>query len=220
MAAREIGTEPAGDDRGELVARWSTLHHDIDPDRMPLLAGWLRLMWAGGRVLARAGVPPTAVTATGVGFATGSAVLAARHPVPAGLGVLAAAVCDGLDGATAVVGGRATRSGAVADAVADRVCDGAFALVLWRRGAAPQAAATAAGLAWGVDTLRRVRRVPARVTVAERPTFTVCAILACVSAPFTNGRWPGQLSAAVWIGAGAVGISQLLRTPVPPRAAA
>ena len=127
--------------------------------------------------------------------------------------MVAAALCDGLDGATAVVGGRATRLGARADAVADRLCDGAFAAVLWRRGAPGWAAASAAGAAWGVDTLRRVRRVPDRVTVAERPTFTICAALACASAGFTHGRWPARLSAAVWIGAGAIGVGQLLRTP-------
>ena len=205
---------PAGD-RAELARRWSTLHHDIDPDTMPLLAGWLRLMWAGGRVLAGAGVPPTAVTASGVACAGAAIRLAAERPGLATAAVVAAALCDGLDGATAVVGGRATRMGAVADAVADRVCDGAFAAVLWRRGAPAWLAASAAGAAWGVDTLRRVRRVPDTVTVAERPTFTICAALACASATFTRGRWPARLSAAVWIGAGAVGVGQLVRTPTP-----
>lgn len=202
-----------------LAERWSQLHHGIDPYSMPLLARWLRLMWRGGRLLDRFGVPPTAVTVTGVGVALGSVALAADRPLAAGAGVVGAALCDGLDGATAVVGQRVTRSGAVADAIADRICDGAFALVLWRRGAPASLAATAAGFAWGVDTLRRVRRIPARVTAAERPTFTVCAALACVSAPFTRGRWPAMLSAGVWIGAGAVGMGQLMSTPVPSRGA-
>lgn len=203
---------PAGE-RTELARRWSALHHDIDPYSMPLLAGWLRLMWAGGRVLSGAGVPPTAVTVAGVACAGASVGLAGERPAIATAAVVAAALCDGLDGATAVVGGRATRSGALADAVADRVCDGAFAAVLWRRGAPGWLAASAAAFAWGVDSVRRVRRVPDKVTVAERPTFTICAALACASAPFTRGRWPARLSAAVWIGAGVIGVGQLLRTP-------
>lgn len=199
--------------RSELAGRWSALHHGIDPHGLPLLAGWLRIMWAGGRVLARAGVPPTAVTLAGVGCAAGGVALAGPRPVGAVAAVVGAAVCDGLDGATAVVADRATATGARADAVADRVCDAAFAAVLWRRGAPPAAALAAGALAWGVDTLRRVRQVPARVTVAERPTFTICAALACASAPLTRGRWPARLCAAVWIGAGVAGVGQLLGTP-------
>jgi phosphatidylglycerophosphate synthase len=209
-----IERTPAAD-RAELTRRWSALHHDIDPASMPLLGRWLRCMWAGGRLLARAGVPPTAVTMTGVACAAGAVALSGTRPAAAGGAVVVTALCDGLDGATAVAGGRATRSGAVADAIADRMCDGAFAAVLWRRGVPGWAAATAAAFAWGVDTLRRVRRVPAKVTVAERPTFTICAALACASASFARGRWPARLSAAVWIVAGAVGTAQLLRTPTP-----
>lgn len=178
-----------------------------------MLLGWLRLMWAGGRVLGRAGVPPTLVTAGGVTLAAGAVRMAAERPGAAALAVVGAAVCDGLDGATAVATNAPTRAGAVADAVADRLCDAAFAAVLWRRGATGRAAGAAAGLAWGVDTVRRLRGVPARVTVAERPTFTICAALACASAAFTSGRWAPRLCTAVWIGAGVVGLEQLRRTP-------
>lgn len=210
-------TDPAGraslTDDALLPARWSALHHDIDLTRIPLLSGWLRVMWAGGRLLARAHVPPTVVTACGVASATAAVTLAGTSPGVAGIGVLGAAVCDGLDGAVAVVADRATRSGALADAVADRYCDVAFAVVVARCGAPRWMAATAASLAVGVDTLRRVRRVPAKVTVAERPTFTICALLACGSASVLRSRWPVRLCAAVWIGAGVVGVGQLLGTP-------
>ncbi|MBM9468893.1 CDP-alcohol phosphatidyltransferase family protein [Nakamurella leprariae] len=199
------------DPAGDLGQRWSSLHHGIDPTAVPLVRRWLGLMWAGGRVLSRAGIPPTAVTAAGVALAGGAVALARDRPGPAAVAVIGAALCDGLDGATAVVGDRATRSGALADAVADRLCDGAFAAVLWRRGAPSRAAATAAGLAWGVDTLRRVRHVPDRITVAERPTFAICAAATCAAAATTRARWPAGLSAGVWIAAGIVGIGQVLR---------
>ncbi|MBE7188107.1 CDP-alcohol phosphatidyltransferase family protein [Jatrophihabitans endophyticus] len=195
--------------RAELERRWSALHHDIDPDAVPLLGPWLRLVWAGGWALDRAGVPPNAVTVAGVAAAAGAVALAGAHPAAAGAAVVAAALCDGLDGATAVVGDRATRSGAVLDAVADRLGDGAFAAVLWRRGAPPRLAAAAAGTAWAVDGLRRARRTPDRITAAERPTFTICALAACAAGSFTRRRWPATVSAAVWLGAGAVAFVQL-----------
>lgn len=193
-----------------LASRWSALHHGIDSAGVPLLRRWLRLMWAGARVVARTGVPPTAITVTGVLIA-GAAVAAAR-PAPAVAAplVLLAVLCDGLDGAVAVVADRATRSGRIADAIADRLCDLAFAAVLWRCGAPGWSAVLAGVLAVGVDTLRRVRRVPATITVAERPTFTVCAILACVSAAATSAHWPAANCAAVWIVACCVGVVQLL----------
>jgi phosphatidylglycerophosphate synthase len=213
--AADVPGQSGGPDRDELTARWSALHHDIDPARMPMVARWLRMMWAGGRVLDRAGIAPTAITAAGVLLAGAAVVVANDRPRVAGVAVIGAALCDGLDGATAIVSGRATRSGAWADAVADRVCDGAFAAVLWRRGAPARTALTAAGLAWGVDILRRVRRMPDRVTVAERPTFTICAAVACASSVVMDGERAARISAAVWIAAGTVGVAQLLSTPPP-----
>jgi CDP-diacylglycerol--glycerol-3-phosphate 3-phosphatidyltransferase len=189
--------------------RWSALHHDIDPARVPLLLPWLRLMWSLARPLRR--VPPTYITALGVLAALGAVLLA--RPVPAGAAVVVvfAAVCDGLDGAVAVVADRASRRGAVADAVADRISDAAFAAVLWRCGAPWWAALGCAGLALGVDGLRRVRSVPQRITVGERPTWTICAALATVSAAVTSAEWPVLVCAAVWATAGVVAVGQIAR---------
>jgi CDP-diacylglycerol--glycerol-3-phosphate 3-phosphatidyltransferase len=194
---------------GSPAQRWSALHHGIDPGRVPLLAPWLRLMWALARPLRR--VPPTALTGLGVALAVGAAVLAADRPAIALVAVLSAAVCDSLDGAVAVVADRATRSGAVADAVADRISDLAFAAVLWRCGA-PVAVAVAAGaLALAVDGLRRLRRVPDRITVGERPSWTICAVLACASAAVTSAQWPVLVCAGVWLVLGVVAVAQVLR---------
>ena len=201
------------DDADGPAARWSALHHGIDPREVPLVGGWLRGMWRLARPLAEAGVPPTAVTVTGVVLAGGAVVCAPKHPGLAAVVVTAAALCDGLDGAVAVVGGRATESGRRADAVADRLCDVAFAAVLGRLDAPRWSAVSAAGLAVGVDTLRRVRRTPDRITVAERPTFAVCAVLAGLATALGRPRRAATLSAGVWIAAGVVGVGQLLRTP-------
>jgi hypothetical protein len=87
----------------------------------------------------------------------------------------------------------------------------AFALVLWRCGAPWWAAAGCAVVALGVDGLRRVRRMPARITVAERPTWTVCTVLACGSSAVTAAGWPVDVCAAVWFSAALVGLGQLMR---------
>jgi len=136
--------------------------------------------------------------------------------------VPAAAVCDGLDGAVAVVADRAGAAGARADALADRVVDAAFAGVVWRCGASRSAAVAAAGVALGVDGLRRWRRVPARITVAERPSWAVCAALACASRAVTPKRWPVRCCVAVWLALGAAGLAQvaITRRPDVPSTAA
>lgn len=190
--------------------RWSALHHGIDPAGVPLLRGWLALMWWAARPLARWRVPPTAVTAVGTLLAVDAVLLARSQPWAAGIAVLGSVVCDGLDGAIAVVGERSTRFGAVADAVADRVGDVAFATVLWRSGAPWWLAVLAGALALTVDALRRALRVPARITVAERPTWTICTVLACASATVTDATWPVIGCAAVWVAAGVAGCGQLV----------
>jgi len=186
--------------------RWSALHHGIDPRGVPLFLPWLRLLWWLARPL-RA-VPPTAITALGVVLALDAAFLAASHPGWAAVAVVLAALCDGLDGAVAVVAGRATRFGAVADAVADRLADVAFAAVLWRAGAPLGLAAVCGALAVGVDGLRRWRHVPTRITVGERPSWTVCAALAGISAAVTTAGWPVVTCAAVWCGLGVLALAQ------------
>ena len=189
--------------------RWSALHHGIDPARVPLLLPWLRLMWWLARPLRR--VPPTVVTACGVLLAATAVLLAGSLPAVAAGVVVLAAVSDGLDGAVALVGDRATAVGARADAIADRLVDAAFAAVLWRCGV-PWGFAVACGvLALGVDVLRRVRRTPDRITAGERPTWTVCAALAASSAAVTSADWPVLVCASVWAAAGIVASAQIAR---------
>lgn len=194
----------------ERERRWSALHHGIDPAGVPLLRGWLRLIGALARPLAALRVPPTAVTAAGVVLAGLAVLLASPAPARAAALVLLAVLCDALDGALAIVVDRATPAGARADAVADRLVDVAFAAVLWRCGAPWWTAVLAAALAVAVDRLRRVRRTPARITVGERPTWTICAILACLGAAVTVAAWPVLVCVCVWTAAGVVALGQLL----------
>jgi phosphatidylglycerophosphate synthase len=194
--------EPGRDD-AELSAEWSRLHGGLRPSALVL--GWLRPLWTVARPLVALRVPPTAVTTLGIGLAVAGPFLAGRWPLAALALVLAAALADGLDGAVAVVGGRATLLGAVLDHVADRVADTAFALVLWRCGAPLWLALVAAGLSL-VQELSRRRVV---ITVAERPTRVICTVLACAAAAVSDAEWPATVCAAVWVGVTVVALAQL-----------
>jgi phosphatidylglycerophosphate synthase len=192
-------------------AGWSTLHHGIDPGRVPLLASWLRLVWWVARPLRF--VPPLVFTALGALFAVDALLLASSQPWAALVLVLVATACDALDGAVAVIAHRASRRGAIADKVADRVADTAFAFVLWRCGAPLWLAVIAAVLSLLHEAVREIRggALRAKLTVAERPTRVVCAALACGSAAVSSASWPATVCAAVWIALAAIGLVQLAR---------
>jgi phosphatidylglycerophosphate synthase len=193
---------------GLTAAGWSGLHHGIEPADVPLLRGWLRLVWALAQPLRR--VPPLVLTVLGAALA-----LAAIVTVPwiAPALVLLSVLCDGLDGAVALAAGRASTRGAVADKIADRVADTAFALVIWRCGAPLWLALTAAAGALLLETTRIVRggRALATITVAERPTRTICTVLACLCAGLSTATWPATVCAAVWVALTGIALVQLRR---------
>ena len=193
----------SSDQRDDLIEAWSALHRGLRPS--PLVRRWLTLMWTLARPLAEARVPPAAITAAGVLLAVDAPLLAARLPLVALVPVLAAALCDGLDGAVALLQARTTRAGAVADTIADRIADTAFALVIWQAGAPLWLALVAAALSVGLE-LARWRPL---ITVAERPTRVICTALACVSAAISDAAWPPTVCAAVWVAATLVAFVQI-----------
>ena len=193
----------SADQRDDLIAAWSALHHGLRPS--PLVRRWLTLMWTLARPLAAARVPPAAITAAGVLLAVDAPLFAARLPLVALVLVLAAGLCDGLDGALALLQGRTTRVGAVADKIADRIADTAFALVIWQVGAPLWLALLAAALSIGLEFARR----RPLITVAERPTRVICTALACVSAAISDAAWPPTVCAAVWVAATLVAFVQM-----------
>lgn len=201
--ARLNATDPA--------ARWTALHHGIDPSTVPLLEPWLRLMWRLARPLVRLRVPAWAVTGAGVLLAVDAVLFAGRLPGLALVLVLLSVVCDGVDGAVAVLSATASPFGSVADKAADRVADCAFAAVLWRCGAPWPLALAAGSLSLAHEALRQLlggARL-ARITVAERPTRAICAAAACGCAAVTPAGWPPAVCAAVWAGLAALGLAQL-----------
>lgn len=193
----------SSDQRDDLIEAWSARHRGLRPS--PLVRRWLTLMWTLARPLAEARVPPAAITGAGVLLAVDAPLLAARLPLVALVLVLAAALCDGLDGAVALLQARTTRAGAVADTIADRIADTAFALVIWQAGAPLWLALVAAALSVGLELARR----RPLITVAERPTRVICTALACVSAAISDAAWPPTVCAAIWVAATLVAFVQI-----------
>jgi CDP-diacylglycerol--glycerol-3-phosphate 3-phosphatidyltransferase len=152
---------------------------------------WLRVTWRLGGPLAALGVPASAVTLAGVLVAFAGVVPAALSSDLAwlaGLCVLASGTLDGVDGAVAVLSGRATRWGAVLDSAADRVSELAFAAVLYALGAEPWWCLAALAATWLLEYLRaRAAAVGMAgigvVTVGERPTRVLVVALFCLGAP-------------------------------------
>jgi CDP-diacylglycerol--glycerol-3-phosphate 3-phosphatidyltransferase len=212
-------------DREEYLREWSRLHGGAGTGG---LVGW----WVGGahrlaRPLARLGAGPDAVTLLGL-------LIALAVPVAVGLGgdgpaagrllaasglAAASGVLDSLDGAVAVLTGRASRRGFVLDSVCDRIADGAYCAALWLAGAPGPLAVAAAAVAW-LHEYTRARAAAAGmpeigvVTVAERPTRVIVTVMFLLGAGLSAGAsaaW-ATAGAAAWVVAGTVGAVQLAVT--------
>lgn len=206
--------------RAELVARWSAAHPGHSVDQSPLLRGWLRAMWSIGGPLARAGVPPDALSVAGIGAAKAALMLARRPSRPARLGALAAllasGVADGLDGAVAIHSrrwdARTAWRGATVDRVADRIVDACWAWTIRECGAPRWAATGLAAATVAQEAARDVLGPSAHgvVTVSERPTRLICAAVAVTAAVVApRRRWPAWVCAGVWAATAVVAGRQL-----------
>jgi CDP-diacylglycerol--glycerol-3-phosphate 3-phosphatidyltransferase len=126
--------------------------------------------------------------------------------------VLASVLCDGLDGAVAVTTNRASAFGAASDKIADRICDVCFVLVIWRCGAPSWLTLLAVLAVLGVEALREIggRSALVTITVAERPSRAICAVLACGFASIsTTADWPASVCAGVLFGLSVIALGQL-----------
>lgn len=204
----------------QYLRQWSQLHGGYDPGRSWVVAGWLRGSYQTARPLARAGVPPDAVTLLGGLFAAAAvwvAVFGGRWVLLAAALIGVSALLDGLDGAVAVLSGRAGPWGGVLDALVDRVAEVAFLLALWVVGAPAWTCVVAGVLAFAQEYARAragglgVGDI-AVVTINERPTRVAVVGMFLLAA----GVYPG--SAPAWAAGGAylglalalVGLTQLL----------
>lgn len=200
----------------DYAAAWSRLHGGFDPAAAsPMVRGWVLAAYRMGSWLAARRIGPSAVTTAGL-------LLCCCVPLAVTLGrdglllgavlVLLAALADTLDGAVAVVSGRASRLGYVYDSVADRVGEAAWLLAFWLAGAPAWAVVAAGGTSW-LHEYARARATAAGmseigvVTVAERPTRVLITIFGLVLGAFAG--WLPTVAIAVWLVLAAIGLGQL-----------
>jgi CDP-diacylglycerol--glycerol-3-phosphate 3-phosphatidyltransferase len=141
------------------------------------------------------------------------AVLAGRPGlVLAAVLVLLSALADGLDGAVAVVTGRASRLGYIYDSVADRLGEAAWLLAFWLAGAPGWLVVAAGAVSW-LHEYARARATAAGmteigvVTVAERPTRVLIAIFGLLLTVASG--LVITVAAALWLALAVVGLGQL-----------
>jgi phosphatidylglycerophosphate synthase len=205
------------------VAGWSRLHgEDVSASRVVVI--WLRVIHglAAGRFLGR--VHPDVLSAAGVVAAAAALAAAAaggRWPLAAVTLVLAAGVLDGLDGAVALRAGSARPLGAVVDAVSDRLADLCLVGIVVVLGADPRLGfALAAGVLLHEYARSKAQSVgmgsAGSITVAERPTRIIVAMVACAGAglapagtPGTGWNW-GVVCGVLWAACAVVGGVQLV----------
>ena len=206
-------------DRQEYLSRWSDLHGRAS--NAGLVGIWLRLAYVLARPLARIGAGPNTVTVAGLLVAVTAVPVASpggRWPLLAALVVGLSGLLDNLDGAVAVLTGRATRWGAVLDSFCDRVADAGYGVALWLVGA-PGWLAVLAGGVTGLQEYLRARAAAGGmaevgvVTVSERPTRVIVTAMFLLAAGVYPGSAPAWAAAGtgVWAGLGSVGLVQLTR---------
>jgi phosphatidylglycerophosphate synthase len=207
----------------QYAVRWSGLHGGVDPRRAPLpVRWWSRMAYSLGRLLARIRVPPAAVTiAGGVLSLLVPVAAAAGRPETAAVLVLLATIADGVDGAVAIIADRVTRLGYVYDSVADRLGEAAWLVAFWLLGGPFWLVVVAGAVSWLHEYVRARASAAGMtdvgvVTVAERPTRAIVAILglavAGVGAVASHVLVTGTvtLAAATWLLLAAIGLVQLL----------
>lgn len=210
----------------DYLRRWSALHGSYSPEASVWVRGWLRLTYVVARPLARR-ASPDAVTMAGAGLAVaavGVASAGGRWALVAALLVLTVAVADSVDGAVAVLSGRASRWGFVLDSVIDRLTEAFFlvALVLvWHPlpgGPLPAVALLLAPVPSFLLEYARARAAAAGVqgivvvTVWERPSRVIVATMVLLVAGLAPARAGVAVSAglAVWFLLGSVSLGVLL----------
>lgn len=192
------------------LSGWSALHGGYDPRTNRWTRGWLTAAYRPAAVLARRGVSPDVLTAWTVwlsGAVVAAAAAGGRWWAVAGLLVVVGAFVDSLDGAVAVLTGRATRWGYVLDSVVDRVADVAAVAAVWLAGG-QAGVAVAAGAALGLLEYARARAGNAGmgeiavVTVGERPT----RVIVCALALGVAGAVPGHAGRVATAGLVVLGV--------------
>ena len=168
--------------RDEYFDKWSVLHGSYDPRTgNPWLRGWLTMVYAIARPLARRGIQPDVLTISAIWLAGAVFVPAdvgGRWAMLAGWTLVASGLFDTLDGCVAVLEDRTTRWGYVLDSAVDRVNDVIYLAAVISVGAPPELA-LACGFGFFFMEYVRARAGNAggdevgRITIAERPNRVI-----------------------------------------------
>ncbi|HYT10606.1 MAG TPA: CDP-alcohol phosphatidyltransferase family protein [Mycobacteriales bacterium] len=207
-------------DRAEYLRRWAPLHGGYQPEEQALTGRWLAVAYTLAKPMAARGLSPDVLTAWGVLVSASAAAIASargRWPLAAAVVVVVAGLLDNIDGAVAILAGRATRWGFVLDSLADRLSDAAYLVPLWLLGAPGPLCVLGGGL-MGLQEYARARagnagmREIGVVTIWERPTrviLTALLLLGCGLLP-RHADAIAFAGAAAWVGLGGIGLAQLL----------
>jgi len=162
--------------------RWSVLHGGYDPRTgNPWLRGWLTMVYAIARPLARRGVQPDVLTISSIWLAAAVFVpadIGGRWAMLAGWILVASGLFDTLDGCVAVLEDRTTRWGYVLDSAVDRVNDAIYLAAVVSVGA-PIELAIVCGFLFFFMEYVRARAGNAggdevgKITLAERPNRVI-----------------------------------------------
>jgi len=200
-----------------FLALWSAGHGGYDPRGNALAHAWLKLTYRCAVPVARWGVPPSAVTFAGLLACLLVPLLAwpgGAWPLLAVPVVALSGLLDGVDGAVALISGRASRFGAVLDGTADRAGELLYVVALWLLGAPAWLCVAGAAVAW-LQEYARARAGMEEigvVTVWERPTriIVTAVTLGLAGVVPSVAAEVGLAGAAAWVVLGLVGLAQFL----------
>ncbi|MEJ0014696.1 MAG: CDP-alcohol phosphatidyltransferase family protein [Actinomycetota bacterium] len=168
--------------REEYFKTWSKLHGGAKVTG--IVKVWLRASFVLSKPFVRIKISPNWISLIGV-IASIFTYTEARKDYCLALLILAL-ICDGIDGTIAILTDKATKRGAMVDAICDRVSEAFWAFAFYRLGAP----AWLVGAAWVIAFTQEYSRARIAglgeyridvVTVAERPvraSFLALAILA------------------------------------------
>ena len=168
--------------REDYFAKWSALHGGASISG--IVRGWLVISFALSKPIVRLRISPNILSLLGV-IAAIFTYAQVRHIYALAILVFSL-LADGLDGTVAILSSKASKRGAMVDAIADRLAETFWALAFYTIGAPAWLVATAWLLAFTQEYFRaRIAglgeyRIDV-VTIAERPVraaFLAIAILA------------------------------------------
>ena len=168
--------------RQKYFERWSELHGGASISG--IVKWWLTVSYAISSPLVRLRISPNALSALGVLTAIFS-YIEAKHLYAVGILALSL-LSDGIDGTVAILSGKASKRGAMVDAICDRAGETFWALAFYALGAPAWIVATAWLFAFTQEYARaRISglgeyRIDV-VTIAERPvraSFLAIALIA------------------------------------------